>query len=83
MNRGTSKTVNDKKHAEIIMLPAEGLSMNKISKHVNRSTKSVKDHIDQHNLSVSRSAFYPACRCVHSGLDGKKRLSEFEKSSYI
>jgi hypothetical protein len=70
--RGTFKTIGDKEHSEIIKLYIEGLSMNKISKQVNRSTKSIKDHIDRHNLSVQRSAFCPACRRVHSKLEGEK-----------
>jgi hypothetical protein len=71
-NKGTFKTIGDKEHAEIIQLYGEGLSMNKISKQVNRSTKSIKDHIDQHNLAVSRSAFCPPCRHVHSSYEGKR-----------
>jgi hypothetical protein len=71
-NRGTFKTIGDKEHAAIIALYAEGLSMNKISKQANRSTKSLKDHIDSHNLSVQRSAFCPVCRRVHSANEGKK-----------
>jgi hypothetical protein len=70
--KGTFRTIGDKEHAEIITLYAEGLSMNKISKQVSRSTKSIKDHIDSHNLSVERSAFCPSCRRVHSKLEGEK-----------
>ena len=70
--RGTFKTIGDKEHTEIIQLYASGLSINKISKQIGRSTKSIKDHIDSHNLSVDRSAFCPACRRVHSNLEGKK-----------
>ena len=71
-NKGTFRTIGDKEHAQIVELYSEGLSMNKISKQVGRSTKSIKDHIDSHNLSVERSAFCPACRRVHSKNEGKK-----------
>ena len=71
LNRGTFKTIGDKEHSEIIKLYIEGSSMGKISKQVNRSSKSIKDHIDQHNLAVERSAFCPQCRRVHSSFEGK------------
>ena len=72
-NRGSrGTTIGDKEHGQIITLYAEGLSMNKISKQLGRSTKSIKDHIDSHNLSVERSTFCPACRRVHSSLEEKK-----------
>lgn len=71
-NRGTFRTIGDKEHAEIVVLYIQGQSMNKISKQVNRSTKSVKDHIDSHNLSVERSSFCPSCRRVHSKNEGDK-----------
>ena len=71
-NKGTFRTIGDAEHARIVALYIEGESMNKIAKQVGRSTKSIKDHIDNHNLSVDRSAFCPACRRVHSANEGTK-----------
>lgn len=71
-NKGTFRTIGDAEHAKIVEMYADGLSMNKISVQVGRSTKSVMDHINKHNLSVDRSAFCPACRRIHSKLEGER-----------
>lgn len=64
--RGTFKTVGDVEHAAIINLYIEGLSMNGIARERSRSTKTVWEHIQNHNRSVERSTFCPACRRVKS-----------------
>lgn len=79
--RRRGMTIGDREHAEIITLYSDGLSMNKISKQLGRSMKSIKDHIDSHNLSVERSAFCPLCRRVHSELEGKKAKSNCNRQN--
>ena len=65
--RGKFMTVGDKEHAEIIRCYIEEkLGIHKISKKMHRSTKTVWDHIKDHNRSVERSSFCPSCRRVSS-----------------
>ena len=64
--RGTFKTVGDQEHSEIIRLYVEGSSMGKIAEKVERSTKTVHDHVLEHDKAVERSGFCPSCRRVHS-----------------
>ncbi|MBN2261082.1 MAG: hypothetical protein JW702_11080 [Clostridiales bacterium] len=59
---GTFKTIGDKEHLEIMSLYASGLGFNKIHEQLNRSTKSLSDHIHKHNNAVSRSGFCAICR---------------------
>ena len=59
---GTFKSIGDKEHLQIIELYASGLGYNKIHEQLNRSTKSLHDHIHRHNDSVNRSGFCAACR---------------------
>ena len=69
--RGVYRTVGDEEHSRIVELYLQGYSMNRISVELGRSTKTVKDHIDQHNLAVERSGFCPACRRVGSKHEGE------------
>jgi hypothetical protein len=71
-NRGRFKTVGDWEHSQIVQLYLEGSSMNKISGQIKRSTKTVLDHINDHNSAVERSQFFPSCRRVHSEHEGEK-----------
>jgi tRNA(Ile)-lysidine synthase TilS/MesJ len=65
--RGSYNTVSDQEHSRICSLYIqEGKSMNKIAKEISRSTKTIKDHIDEHNRAVQRSQFCPSCRRVKS-----------------
>jgi len=59
---GTFKTIGDKEHLEIMELYAEGLGYDKIHQKLNRSTKSLHDHIHKHNDAVNRSGFCAVCR---------------------
>jgi len=59
---GTFKSIGDKEHLEIMSLYASGLGYNKIHEQLNRSTKSLHDHIHKHNDSVNRSGFCATCR---------------------
>ena len=52
---GTFQSIGDKEHLKIIELYAEGLGYNKIHEQLNRSTKSLHDHIHKHNDAVNRS----------------------------
>jgi len=59
---GTFKTIGPKEHMQIMELYAEGLGYNKIHEQLNRSTKSLSDHIHKHNNAVNRSGFCAVCR---------------------
>jgi transcriptional antiterminator len=70
--RGTFKTVSDKEHAEIIKLYiGEDLSIDKLAKQFNRSSRTPLVQINKHNHAVERSGFCPICRRVRSGLEGR------------
>jgi hypothetical protein len=63
LDRGIYKTVGDKEHEQIIMLYVEhNLGMHKISKQLERSSKTVSDHINGHNSNVERIGFCPICK---------------------
>jgi len=68
-DRGTYQTVAPQEHSEIVTLYSEGLSMNRIAKKLERSTKTVMDHIHSHDRSVKRSGFCPQCRSVKCELE--------------
>ena len=68
-DRGLYKTVSPKEHAEIVTLYSEGVSMNKIAEKVERSTKTISDHVHSHDNSVRRSGFCPQCRSVKCELE--------------
>jgi hypothetical protein len=59
---GTFKSIGDKEHMQIMELYAEGLGYNKIHEKLNRSTKSLRDHVIKHNSSVNRSGFCAICK---------------------
>ena len=61
-DKGTYKTIGDKEHMQIIDLYASGLGYNKIFSQINRSTKSLSDHVHKHNGAVNRSGFCAVCR---------------------
>jgi len=68
---GTFKTIGDKEHMQIMELYAEGLGYNKIHERLNRSTKSLSDHIHKHNNAVNRSGFCATCRRAGGEYSGK------------
>lgn len=75
IDRGGYRTVSSKEHADIIRLYRErGLGMNKISKRIGRSTKTVSDHIHQHNDALKRSGFCPSCKKVGSDFEQKEAV---------
>jgi len=77
--KGTFRTVSDKEHAEIIRLYIEeNLGMPKVANKVGRSAKTVMDHIHNHNNSVNRSHFCPACKRV-----GTKYYTRIAKKGVI
>jgi len=64
IDRGTYQTVTPKEHSEIVQLYSEGLSMAKIGEKLERSSKTVSDHVHAHDNAVRRSGFCPQCRSV-------------------
>ena len=68
---GTFKSIGDKEHMQIIELYTSGLGYNKIHAQLNRSTKSLHDHIHRHNGSVTRSGFCAVCRRAGGEFSGK------------
>ena len=76
---GTFKTIGDIEHLKIMELYASGLGYNKIHEQLNRSTKSLSDHIHKHNDTVNRSGFCSLCRRAggeYSGQIVKRGLRE-------
>ena len=73
-NRGVLKTVGDWEHSQIVRQYQEGQNMNKIRNQIKRSSKTVLDHINEHNNAVERSQFCPSCRRVHSKWEGEKAI---------
>jgi hypothetical protein len=70
-DRGEYRTIGDPEHLEIMKLYAKGLSYNKLSEQLNRSTKSLSDHIHKHNSAVKRSGFCPICRRAGGEFSGQ------------
>ena len=65
--KGTYKTVGDKEHVQIMdMYSAENLSMIDICTKLDRSSRTIKVHIDSHNRAVQRSGFCAACKRAQS-----------------
>lgn len=72
IDRGIYKTVGDKEHSQIISLYTEqNLGMNHIATNMGRSTKTISDHIHNHNNAVERSGFCPNCRRVKSPFEAQ------------
>jgi len=70
--RGTSRTVGDKEHAEIIRLYVEeALSFDKIAEHFGRSSRTPLLHIKKHNRAVQGSGFCQTCRRVASNFESE------------
>lgn len=68
---GTFKSIGDLEHLKIMELYAEGYGYNKIPEKLNRSTKSLHDHIHKHNDAVNRSSFCAICRRAGGEYSGK------------
>ena len=67
LRKSSEYGVGDKEHGQIIRLyTEEGLSMNKISGRISRSSKTVHKHITAHNEAIERSGFCPSCSRVKS-----------------
>ncbi len=62
-DKGTFKTIGDNEHLLIVEAYQQGLGgMKKLAEKFNRSSATIKNQIDKHNGSVSRSGFCPSCR---------------------
>ena len=73
---GSFKSVGDNEHLEIVSLYVEGNGYNKIHEKLNRSTKTIFEHIHKHNDAVNRSGFCAVCRRAggeYSGQVAKRR----------
>ena len=68
---GDFKTVGDKEHMQIVSLYAEGDGYAKIHEQLNRSTKTIFEHIHKHNNGVDRSGFCVTCRRAGGEYSGK------------
>lgn len=72
-DKGLYVSVGDREHSQIIeMYGGEGLSMNVIRVKLNRSGKTIHEHIHKHNDSVERTTFCPICKRVGSPFENKK-----------
>jgi len=70
-DRGTYQTVTAKEHSRIVQLYSEGLSMMKVGEKLGRSSKTISDHVHDHDNAVKRSGFCPQCRRVKAELEKK------------
>ena len=61
--------LSDYEHRDIIGCRREGLSMHKIADRVHRSSKTVNDHIKDHNRQVQKRGYCVKCRRVKGVLD--------------
>jgi hypothetical protein len=62
LDKGTFSTVGDQEHSEMISLYIQGLGMDAVAIKVNRSGKTVCQHIHKHNRAVERSGFCGPCK---------------------
>ena len=68
---GDFKTVGDKEHMQIVSLYAEGNGYAKIHERLDRSTKTIFEHIHKHNDAVDRSGLCVTCRRAGGEYSGK------------
>jgi len=61
--------LSDYEHRDIIGYRREGLSMHKIANEVHRSSKTVSDHIHNHNEQVRKRGYCVRCRRIKGPLD--------------
>jgi hypothetical protein len=67
MDRGRFKTVGDAEHSVIVAAYVEEpIGMVKLAKRMGRSPATINRVIDEHNSSVERLGYCPACRRVKS-----------------
>lgn len=70
VDKGAYKTVGDEEHAQIISMYVDGqLSMMAIAQKLNRSSGTVKWHVDKHNGAVAKLGYCPQCRRAKSPLE--------------
>lgn len=61
--KGTYKTVSDKEHSEMIELyTGQSIGIHQISEQIKRSTKTVRDHINEHNQALKSLGYCPRCK---------------------
>lgn len=63
--------LSDYEHRDIVGLRMTGLSMHKIAEHptVHRSSKTVSDHLHDHNEQVRKREYCVRCRRIKGNLD--------------
>jgi len=78
VDKGTYKTVGDKEHAEILRMYIENnLSMLEIGKATDRSSRTVKVHLDSHDNAVNNTGVCLPCKRVKSqyaNIQARKKL---------
>lgn len=62
LDKGTFSTVGDQEHSEMISLYMQGLGMDAVAAKVNRSGKTVCQHIHKHDKGVGRDGACMACK---------------------
>lgn len=78
--RGTFQTVSDKEHGEIIKLYIDKrLGIKKGAKRLNRSSKTIHEHIKKHNMAIDRSGFCAPCKRSGSQYATKSQLEKNKK----
>jgi len=68
--RGKYVTLSDQEHAELVeMYVVQGLGMDDVAAKMQRSTKTVFDHLGKHTRDVQRLGYCPRCRRAGSKLE--------------
>lgn len=65
--KGTYKTVSDREHLKIIeTYDKEGIGMVALGNKLNRSSRTIKLHLEAHNNDIARIGFCPSCKRTQS-----------------
>jgi len=74
-DKGLYKSVGDREHQDIIEHYAgQGLGMLSVARKLSRSTRTIHEHVKQHNRAIERSGFCAACKRAGSEFFDKKAV---------
>ena len=81
VDRGTFKGVTSKEYSEIIAKYVEGnVGMATLAKELGRSSRTIMQHIHNHNSAIERSGFCPNCK--KAGGQHQNRKAERKKLKF-
>jgi hypothetical protein len=71
--KGTYKTVSDREHVRIIEIyDKEGIGMVALGNKLNRSSRTIKLHLEAHNNDIARVGFCSPCKRAQSEYAAKQ-----------